>query len=127
MFKYLYFLFYRYYQKGRYGDTARLSASIALAMTQCFMLICTALTLRIFVDMTIFVGKFGWLIKLLCLFMAYFFVFYNNKKYGGEIKKLEEQFKDYSANKWMKIWMIMVLNLFLLLFPFVLSAIIRYH
>lgn len=125
MFKYLFYRYYHHFKKNEYKDTARLSASIALAMTQFLLILCILLILRMFIDMSGFFDKCSRLVTLVFLVMVFLFIFLNNKTFGNEIEKMEQTFKDYPANRWLKMWIIIVVNLLLLLLPFIIGAVIR--
>ena len=80
MFKYLYYRYYQHYIKGKENDkTARFSASIALATTQFFMILCILLTIELFVNTSGFREKYSRLIAPLFLAIGCFLIIFNYK------------------------------------------------
>lgn len=126
MFKYLYYRYYKHYIKGKESDkTARFSASIALAMTQFFMILCILLTIELFVDTSGFRENYSWLIAPFFLAIGCILIIFNYKRYANKTESIEERYKNSPINKWLKMWMIIASNFILLLFPFILSSIIH--
>lgn len=126
MFKYLYYRYYQHYIKGKESDkTARFSASIALAMTQFFLILCILLTIELFVNTSGFREKYSRIIAPLFLAIGCILIIFNYKWYGNKTESLKERYKNSPINKWLKMWMIIVLNFMLLLFPFILGSLIR--
>ena len=128
MFKYLYYRYYQHYIKGKESDkTARFSASIALAMTQFFLILCILLTIELFVNTSGFREKYSRLIAPLFLAIGCILIIFNYKwyGYGDKTGSIEKRYKNSPINKWLKMLMIIVLNFILLLFPFILGALIR--
>lgn len=126
MFKYLYYRYYQHYIKGKESDKiARFSAVIALSTTHLFMVLCTILTIGLFIDTSGFRENYRWLIAPLFLATAFFLVIFNYKRYTTKTECIVERYKNSPINKWLKMWMIIVSNFVLLLFPFILGALFR--
>ena len=126
MFKYLYYRYYQHYIKDKESDKiARFSAVIALSTTHLFLILCTILTIGLFIDTRGFREKYNWLIAPIFLAIAFLLVIVNYKRYANKTESIEERFKNSPINKWVKMWMIIVSNFILLLFPFILSKIIH--
>lgn len=135
MFDYFYFRLFNYYAKAytRLGcswddDYFSYHACWELSLLQSALIWCIMMSLRIFKFFNYIFTDVGapiifgaWFV-----FMIIFLPRINKKRYKDKISELSQKYENYSANKWFKNWMFLILLFLFVFFPFILSNFLRW-
>lgn len=123
IFDYLFYKSYEYYSKGKYDSNPCLSASMLLSLVYLMLVYNIFMFFRkIFPNWSILSTP---IVKVFLVSIAFLLLYFINRHYRTRIEKLQKKYKNHPANKWFKQWMFLPLLLFLLIFPFLISGLIR--
>ena len=135
MFDYFYYRLFNYYAKvyTKHGHSWNEpffmdNAITALSALQGMGLFCIIMSLRIFkffdyiftdVGAPIIAGV--WFVFMLVILPRI-----NKKRYKDKISELSQKYENYSANKWFKNWMFLILLFLFIFFPILLGDFLRW-
>lgn len=119
MFDYFVYRVYHAYEKRHKGKVNSLFlASLFLFVFQFLILLSIYNFILIHTDGNVSIGNIsGKAIKIGFVIVAVLIAFLYYRHYQKKIHKIEEKYKNHPANQWVKIWMFVVLALFLTFSP----------
>lgn len=117
MFDYFVYRVYHAYEKRYKGKVNSLFLA-SLFIFQFLILLSIHNFILIFSDSSVLISNVSSIaLKVGFVVIALLMAFFYYKHYQKEIHKIEEKYKHYPANRWVKIWMFMVLALLLVFSP----------
>jgi len=119
MFDYFVYRVYRAYEKKHKGVVNSIFlASLFLFIFQFLILLSIYNFILIFTDGYVSIKNISSkALKIGFVIVAILFAFFYYRHYQKKIHKIEEKYKHHPANRWVKIWMFVVLALFLVFSP----------
>ena len=126
MFDYFVYRVYHAYENWNKGKVNSLFlASLFLFVFQFLILLSIYNFILIFTDGYVSIGNIsGKALKIGYVIVAVLISFLYYRHYQKKIHKIEEKYKNHPANRWVKIWMFVVLALFLVFSPVLWSFLI---
>lgn len=120
---YVFYKLHEQYSKQKWNTNPCSSASLFLSGMELLVAYCVVMVARIVIPQWQPQNRS---IVVIIFFSAMFIVYrINYRYYKPRIELLQEKYTNYKANRWFKSWMVLVIMIFLFVFPILLSSILH--